>query len=365
MSGTEEDLHFHAMKWLPVVVVALVARLALLIFHTMTSGVPLVEAGHRHDSGWYQRIAETGYPQHPEGLGAKYVQTEWAFFPLYPMLVRGLMTVSGMRAAAAMDVLSWPLMILALTGFAGLARRHLPAGTDIDALMLYACFPFSVFLHVHYSEALFMALLFWSFIAIFDRRPALAALFLSALVLVRPTGLFMLAPAFLYHIERSGFRHSSGAGHLRSVVVIVPAVIAFTLFCAYQHRMTGDPFVFSTAQAGWGRSLTWPWQSFFNSADPATQIESVYTLLLIPLAFLLMKGAPRSFRLLVAINILLPLLSGSVDSMTRFTLVMFPLFLYAAPVVATSKLRRPVLAVMLVLQIFCAWLWSIGHPLMA
>src|SRR5690606_4348239 len=59
----------------------------------------------RCDAGWYRRIADHGYPAIAAGgdlghwRGADIVQTEWAFFPLYPWLVRASMHASGLDVA--------------------------------------------------------------------------------------------------------------------------------------------------------------------------------------------------------------------------------------------------------------------------
>ena len=54
------------------------------------------------DAGWYHRIADEGYPgELPVDAGGYVQQSAWAFFPLYPMLVRGLM---------AFTTLSWEVV---------------------------------------------------------------------------------------------------------------------------------------------------------------------------------------------------------------------------------------------------------------
>jgi Gpi18-like mannosyltransferase len=350
-----------------VLAIVIVLRCALLLFeHTVGSG-DWAQAGHRFDSGWYARIAEQGYTDHPERLGEPYVQTEWAFFPLYPLLVRSAMGLTGLRVEAAMELLTWPLLVLFLAGAHALARRLLPPREAGLALLLWLAFPFSVFLHVHYSELLFLVLLVWTFVHLHEARILPAALLLSALVLVRPSGLFMLPAAYLYLLER---RHGTALPWLhrpalRDLPVLLAPALAFAAYCYHQFRSTGDPFAFSTAQAGWGRGLSWPWESFFSSGDVASQIESVYTLLLIPAAFLLVRNMPLSLWVLVFLNILVPLFSGSVDSMTRFTLVLFPLFFGAAQRLGPWKRSWTVVLLLVMLQLVCAWLWSTSHLLMA
>src|SRR5688572_21520650 len=52
------------------------------------------------DGGWYAQIAQSGYWYHP---GA---QSPVAFFPLYPLLIRGL-TQAGVNLAMAATAISW------------------------------------------------------------------------------------------------------------------------------------------------------------------------------------------------------------------------------------------------------------------
>ena len=62
---------------------------------------------HRNDSSWYALIAESGYPTEAPVPGA---ESAFAFFPLYPMLIRLLLPVAGSFASAA-------FMLSLLTGF--------------------------------------------------------------------------------------------------------------------------------------------------------------------------------------------------------------------------------------------------------
>ncbi|KAF0127358.1 MAG: hypothetical protein FD152_2526, partial [Xanthobacteraceae bacterium] len=52
----------------------------------------------RWDTGWYLRIIERGYDVHPDGS----VETAIVFFPLLPLLARGLATLTGLRVFDAM-----------------------------------------------------------------------------------------------------------------------------------------------------------------------------------------------------------------------------------------------------------------------
>lgn len=354
---------------LVVFLIALLVRATIYLVHVRSGDRTWSAAFHRFDSYWYERIATTGYPDADDRRDLGWAdatgsqQSEWAFFPLYPMLARAVAWVTGASIVQAMEILSWPFALAALVAFAGLARRLLPAHEAGLALMAFALFPFAVFLHVHYAEALFLFLLLAVFNCLFDDRRWQAALLFALLVLVRPNGSFVLPAAILFVVERrrSAWKTSD------ILLMFVPVTLAISAYCCFQYVHTGEPFAFSLAQAGWGRGLSWPWKGFFKSGDAATQIESVYAIVLVAVAVALRKRMPLSYNVLVWTNILVPLCSGSVDSITRFTLVLFPLFLLAGSWLATIPMRWRIAlgCTGLALQLVCAWLWATGHPLMA
>ncbi len=334
---------------------------------------PLVDQGFRSDAGWYAQIATEGYPEvnDPDQLG--YVrgpevrQSPWAFFPLYPLVVHVVMELIGVEAAQAMFLLSWLLGIAALVLYHRFAVEWSDADTARWATLALGLFPAGIYFHVYYTEALFIALMMAAFLAVQRGAWAWAAATAALLVLVRPNGMVLLLPLALFAWERKGPAWKELL-HLppraaRSVLFLLPAVVAFVTFTIYQWHHTGTPFAFAAAQAGWGRSLTWPFHAFFRSGDVATQVESVYTIGLIGCAALLTRRLPTSFAVLVWMGILLPLTSGSVDSMLRFTLGFFPLFLPAGAWLARSRWRWPVLASYTLLQLSCWVLWLQGHPI--
>lgn len=129
--------------------------------------------------------------------------------------------------------------------------------------------------------------------------------------------------------------------------------------------MTGTPFAFSEAQAGWNRTISWPWEGLFASGDFATQFESWYTLALVIATTWYWRKLENSFRLWLVLGILGPLLSGSVDSMTRFSLSFIPLVLVVNADLERSKRPYLVYGLLIGIQAFCLSLWALYHPLMA
>lgn len=59
------------------------------------------------DGEWYRTIATTGYPSSlPIGVDGHVVQNAWAFSPVYPLMVRGLTTLTGLDFSVVAPTLS-------------------------------------------------------------------------------------------------------------------------------------------------------------------------------------------------------------------------------------------------------------------
>lgn len=325
------------------------------------------------DAGWYKRIALNGYPEVGSGedlghwQGTDIHQTEWAFFPLYPWLVRTTLHATGLGVGQVYMVLGALLSaLLALMAYHLFSYMQGATSAYWGVLALLSQ-PFGIYFHLGMTEALFLCALLGCFLAVKKRWPWGLAFCASILVLTRPNGLFLLPVLVLYANELDGnpvsslWRDPMGAFQ-RSWPLLFP-LAAFAGWCILQWHMTGEPFAFSAAQAGWGRSLTWPFKGFFNAGDLATQFDSWFTIGLLGVAFTVRKQLPPSLNLLLWVSILLPLFSGSVASMPRFTTVLFPLFLLAGNWLAGQRWKVPILAMAFMLQLGWFVLWLKGDLL--
>lgn len=325
----------------------------------------------RCDAGWYERIATKGYPDIPPGgdlghwNGPDVHQTEWAFFPLYPWSLKVFARVTGLGIPTAMLVLA-PILcaiwvLLALRLFTHIQGERAASWTVLLLLLQ----PFGIYFHLGMTESLFFIGLLGAFLSITERSWAGSALSSTVLVLTRPNGLFLLPVLLLYAAERDGSDPRSilrepRAWFKRGAPLLV-ALAAFMLYCGYQWQHTGRPFAFSAAQAGWNRRFGWPFAGFFNAGDIATQFDSWYTIGLLVLAFLVRRQLPLSLNLLLWISLLLPLFSGSVASIPRFTSLLFPFFLLGGRWLEGTRWRYVVLAGCFLLQLGWFRLWLEGE----
>ncbi len=325
-----------------------------------------------HDSGWYERIATTGYPkiEKPEDIGRTegnvYHQTEWAFFPVYPLTVKAVMWMSGWDFNHAAFPLSLLYCFLCFISFYFLNIKVLEVDEKkaFFRTVVFALLPFNFYFSMYYTEALFFTLMACGFMAIKGNKLWLLALILIPLAVIRANGLIICLPLYLYFLETRGktLFKLDGPTFLRSFWFIT-GPLAFAGYCLYQHYMTGMYFAFSAAQAGWYRQSMLPFLSLFRSGDLASQFNSIYVLLYLVVIILCRKKFPPSLNVLLWICIILPLCSGSTIAVQRYIVPVFPFTILICDGLEKSNLKKMVWPLLLVLHFATFYLWIISHPL--
>ena len=197
------------------------------------------------DSFRYRDIATSGYTYAADGQGHSV-----AFFPLFPLLLRGLMSVGLSFEVAG-------LLINNLAFFAALvliyrwveSAHHTNAARWAIAALVWC--PFSLFGTVIYTEGVFL-LLSTAALRAFEKKHHLwAAAFGILVTATRPPGM-VLMPAFLITAWRD---RRPPIAYVASLATGL-GVALYSLYCYFQF---GDPFAFIKVQKAWQ-----PQQDFYG-----------------------------------------------------------------------------------------------------
>ncbi|WP_427018781.1 hypothetical protein ACQCSX_09730 [Pseudarthrobacter sp. P1] len=323
------------------------------------------------DSEWYQRIFADGYPaQIPRDAAGVAGQNQWAFYPLFPLLVMGLSAVTG---------LGWLVLAPTVALLCGLAAtlaiyklfRHFAAGTTaLWGVVFFATFPISPILQVPYAESLNTALIAAALYQLVRRRYLWAIPVVVLMCLSRPAGVPFAALVAahiglrLWHRRRDGFARvemlASGALLLASGV----AAFAWPLIA---WAVTGEMKAYTDTEMAWrGTDLTLfkPWfDAGVSLLGPVA--GPLAPLLLVALAALYLNSEAvrrigTDLRLWCAayLGYLLAVLHPQTSTF-RMLLPLFPLALAAAFLSRSKAYRGTVVVLFVLLQIvWVTWLWS-------
>jgi hypothetical protein len=206
---------------------------------------PSLDGWARWDASHYIALARIGYspenPGHDSGLG---------FLPLYSLLMRGLVAVSGVaRTDAAYAVAGIAIanvcFVIAIGLFAKLSSRILSGHTAVYPVMLLCLMPYSFFLNAAYSESLFLVISLSSLLLALNGRWLPAGAVAAFASLTRLAGL-ALAPALLWGAWKDGVRG------WRLIATGALPFAGFASYCLYTAIWHDDPLAYFTAQQNWG-----------------------------------------------------------------------------------------------------------------
>ena len=292
------------------------------------------------DGVWYVRVAAHGYllvPGH---------QSDPAFFPLFPILIRGAHAL-GLPYAAAGALIANVSAAAAAVGFYRLGCRLLPERVASRATVLLALSPMGFVLSMGYPESLLLALVVFAALSALDGRWRLAALLAALGVLTRPEALLLAIP--FTAIARREWPALAAGQRGRAIAAVLAGPAALSSFLLYLQWDLGNARAWGQAEELWGRS--------FRLLGPLRAIERLPQLvgtnpwlvrdaaLLVVYLGLLVIAARRTslgpaWILAGAFVLVLPLFSGTVESEGRFGLLALPVYWGAASFAPSPRLER-------------------------
>jgi len=200
------------------------------------------------DCKWYLTIVQNGYDEHLrtspklwKGLA------NWAFFPLYPYVVRFIASVSGLSPVIAGGLLNQLFIFIAIIIFYKYLRLFVDDHNARFGVLLLAFSPFSVYFISLYTEALFLLLSLSAFYLMRINKPFVSAVFGALLSATRPVGVMFSVPYFFYQVKRSKKLST------KILVYSFVSILGLVCYMLYLQIHTGDFLAFKHVQAGWGR----------------------------------------------------------------------------------------------------------------
>lgn len=290
------------------------------------------------DAWSYETIAVSGYPQRTSGRQASVI---WAFFPLYPLLVRWCAAV-GSFAVVGM-LISNVALLLALLLLGPLARANGIDDAGAARVVFYAAFfPTSYFLSCPLPESLFLLLAIGCFLAAQRDQWWLAAMLGMLASATRVTGIFLVPALVIIALEHRTRRAWP--------IIFAPAGLA--AFMLLLHFRTGNVFAFIEAQSLWHRRPTAFVTPLFEYLRHPSQVGMSWNLatfnflaamLLLVAALACLRRKQWAFAAYTLLVVIIPLSTGSLQSIGRYALGAFPLFVWLAKVGARPLADRLIL----------------------
>jgi hypothetical protein len=305
-----------------------------LALNNKSVGEVLTRVTSGADSLWILNIARNGYEKEPFNTN---LQHTWAYFPLYPLILRAVGSVTGNLPVTGIVLSS--VMLLGALIF--LYRTVLAFGYDssvADRTVFYvAAFPVSYFFSLSQTESLFLLLTVGCFYAARRERWLLAGVCGALASATRFAGVFLIVPLVILYWQSSVAAGRKVRIDALSLLLVPSGLLAFML---YLRTITGNAFAFSDIQVAWGhnagvfwRPLSWylsdPHQLVWNWDFRLLNFAAAVTALVAGL--ILLRRREWAFGAYTLISILVPLsYQASLQSIARYAMVIFPVFIVLA-----------------------------------
>jgi hypothetical protein len=288
----------------------------------------------RWDAGWYLSIARDGYEFTP----GKPSRT--AFFPLYPMLMRGVHSCLGSKTHASILLAGLLVSNLALIGALCylylLTRLEFDEATAARAVLYVLVFPMTFFFSAVYSESVFIAVVIASFYHARKGQWLLAGLFSALAALARSPGILLLAPLALEYLMQRGFQWRK----IRlDVLSLSLGPLALGGYALYLGERFGSSRAIIDAQSAWGGDPRWPWEMvwyFFKGpitvhvGGSQSIIDFSFVLVFLVLVAMTAVRLRLCYGVYAVISYAFVTMWGSYASVPRYVTVIFPVFVFLA-----------------------------------
>jgi len=341
----------------------------------------------RWDSIHYLTIAKEGYS----------TQSLIAFFPMYPLMVRGLFLLIGNFYFSAIIIpnISFLISLFYLYLF---TKDEFGATTASRTIFYIACAPSAFFFSAAYTESVALMFIAACFYYSIKEKWFLAGL-AGALASATKIQCIFLSVFILFEaFWRRGIRFipkpwnlSDQLSLIKKDLTEVPKALNgilasfFSLsgilaFMIYLSTMFGDPLIYFHAQQNWRRTpfLSWPIKLFqtilnFHKITGnvlAGEIDNLWlifdtlaVLIFFPLVIIVLLKFRPSLSLYTLFSFLLPLSTINIMSMQRYALILIPCFILLAIWGKRTWVDRIIIGISLPLQsffliLFSHWYWA-------
>ncbi len=308
----------------------------------------------------YLDIAKNGYGIYQQ-----------VFFPLYPGFIKFLTPYFGGRALTAGLMISWFSFLGALFFFYKLIKLDFDEKIVKRTLVYFLIFPTSFFFSVVYTESLFLFLVLSSFYFARKRNWWLAGILGALASATRLVGIFLL-PALLWEWWEQQ-KVKSPKLKVQSLLSLIPIFLVAMGLLFYMRFLAinyNDSLMFAHLQSVDKiiplYQVFWRYLKMLLTTKPdpiyfTIWLEFLTTVgFLVLLVFAYLRKIHFPYLVFALLAFIFPTTSGTLLSMPRFVLVLFPCFIVLA-LIEAKKIRWLLLALSFLLFAISTILFTRGY----
>ena len=274
------------------------------------------------DGGHFLSIAQHGYIE-------KY---QYAFFPLYPLLINWMSNITHDYLVAAL-IISITCVFLTVHLLYGLVSLDFDRKIAQKVILFILIFPTSFYLLTAYSESLFLFLTVSTYFFARKKKLLLATILASLATATRLVGLAVAIGLLIEVLTTTGLNRRNW--------YVLFSFSGFLIYSLYLYKIIGDPFYFLVAEQHWQRNIAIPIFGFWETIKSLSRsgfitnhfnafLDLCFAIFGTGFVIRTFRFLPPSYSIYSLISVLIPLFTPTLSSMPRFILPIFPIFILVA-----------------------------------
>ncbi|OGY81488.1 MAG: hypothetical protein A3F54_02560 [Candidatus Kerfeldbacteria bacterium RIFCSPHIGHO2_12_FULL_48_17] len=272
----------------------------------------------RFDSFWFIHTARIGYFFNEEEQFSNITS-----FPLYPALIALSAPLLGGNFIISALIISLFFLFASTAVLYKYTQKFHPEIPPLRPVIFLLIFPTAFFLNAAYAESLFLFLSITVFYLARNKYFVRAGFIAGLAALTRPQGVVLLVPLIVEYVATfgaAGFKKPQWLSFL-----LIPA--AFFGFFLFHWQKFGSPWLFFRVHEWFGRHPV-------TLADGPfwTIIGVIIALFGLACMYFLLRRFRLSYGLYMVGMLAMPLASRSFMSLSRFLLVIFPIYFVLATI---------------------------------
>ncbi|MFH1403831.1 MAG: glycosyltransferase family 39 protein [Candidatus Altiarchaeota archaeon] len=307
------------------------------------------------DSKWYLDIAKNGYSL---AVRDRFGSVNVAFFPFYSTLIKLLERLVGDYFISGL-IISNICLIIACIFLYKLSRLDYDEETALNSVKYLFLFPTAFIYSGVFTESTYLALVLTCMYYARREKWVIVGVLGYFTALTKAFGVLIILPLLYEYFKSIGFDWRKIRKNIL-LMALIPLGLSTLMY--YHHQTFDKPIVFMEVQSTWGRHLANPLTTLaaeLKSKDEVRRFESYFWIATMLILISFWRKIRFSYLILSMYTLVGPLITGTVWSMPRFALVVFPMYMIFA-IISRGRRMEAILATSMLLQGFLMGLWAIG-----
>lgn len=285
----------------------------------------VVDLHSKWDSYWYLDIVNNGYQYRGELQLSNIV-----FFPLYPMLIKILGALFSISFILAGWIVSSLFALFTSIYLYKIVKEFHPQSDPFLSVVMLLVFPTAFFLNTIYTESTFLFFSVASFYHALKKQYVIAGLFGLFASLTRLTGILLFIPLLIEYINAN--RQKLFSVNVLPLFLIPIGTMSFLI---YHFIRFNDIMLFFKVENWWGRGFSFNPVHFSFTTYPSIinfSLDAFLCLFTIVAILLVSTRLRLSYGVYMLSTLLAVLSSGTLMSIGRYILVLFPTYILGASI---------------------------------